>query len=132
MNGSNGIKSIIAAYRRDLAADVMQIQVGGEWGPYWTIPPYSPSAMERAARQANRSRAARLRHWRRARLTNPNGQSGLFVVLTVLPEREQSVFSMKTGKSVVVRQFLADESLKVLMENFVPYVKLHTDEKMSR
>ena len=129
MNDSEGI---IAAYRRSLTADLLRMQIGNKWGPLWMVAPCSPSAMERAARQANRSRAARLRHWRLARLTNPNGQSGLFVVITVLPEGEQSVFSMRTGKSVAVRQFLEDESLKVLVESFIPFGKPRASEPMNR
>lgn len=107
---------VLAAYRRGLAADMIQLQdAAGAWGVVWTIPPCSPAAMEQTARLAVRCRAARGRHIRRARLW-PRGDAAVdVVVVTEALPVFQVVRDIHVSRSVVVGELLQDDGLRSLL-----------------
>jgi len=117
---NRNIDTILTAYRNGLTADMLQAQVDGEWGGYWTLPPCSPDFSGRAARQFGRSRAQSLRHFRRAILTKHGQESRQVVVITELPSREQSVYCLDTFRPITLPQFLNDAALAALIEAFSP------------
>jgi hypothetical protein len=108
---------LLAAYRRGLAADIIQFQdSAGVWGVIWTVPPCSPAALERAARQAARCRVVRVRHIRRARLVLRGGPAVEVVVVTEAMPVIQVVRDLSNSRPVLVGQLLQDDGLRALMD----------------
>ncbi len=113
-------------YLRGNRADVLQARRGGIWGPFWTLPPKSATAMENAGRQLTRSRAERVRHIRRARFSNGARHDGMVVdpvevvILTELPSLFQGVVRLADGQALRVAFCFSDDSLTALREAFTP------------
>jgi hypothetical protein len=105
-------KEVIRAYRQGATADFLQARIRGQWGPLWTVPSCSPTALERAGRQFTRSRAEAVRIYRRARLRSRGGLVRDVAILTTLPERIQHVRDLAGG--VVVVNYLTDDVLVAL------------------
>ena len=111
---------LIQAYRHGLKADVLQEKQQGQWGPLWTIPPCSPTAMERAGQQLTRSRCSHVRHYRRAMLRMQMLIEPMLVMIeTELPTRQQRVSDIETGIEVRVPIYLEDTALAALETAFV-------------
>ncbi len=107
---------VLAAYRRGLAADMIQFQdTAGTWGVIWTVPPCSPAALQRAARQAARCRAARVRHIRRARLACCGGLNIEVVVVTEALPVIQVVRDISNSRLITVGQLLQDDGVRTLL-----------------
>lgn len=108
---------MLKAYRRGLAADMVQFRdATGGWGVIWTVPPNSPDALERAARQMVRCRAVRVRHVRRGRLTPRDSQALDVIIVTEAPPVIQVARCLTSSRVVAVDHFLADHGLRVLLE----------------
>ena len=105
---SNDLTSTLLAYRGGLKADIIQAKTEGKvWGPIYCVPPCSPAAMERAGRQFARARAEAIRHCRQARLRGLL-ETEEVVVITVLPQREQTIARLKDGIVLRVGAYLTD------------------------
>ena len=111
---TNERENALTFYRKGGTADVVQMQTeGSQWGPYWTLPPCSPQAMERAAQKFVRCRATGIRHIRRARLVK-DGSGTAAVIITELPGRRQTVWNLETGDRIKTARVLIDDALLTL------------------
>lgn len=107
---------LLTAYRRGLAADILQFQdAAGAWGVLWTVPPCSPTALERAARQVARCRPFRVRHVRRGRLTRQIGESIDVVIVTEAFPVIQTARCLQAGRLLQIGALVSDQGLDALM-----------------
>ena len=114
----------LAAYRNGVTADMVQIKehIGGEWSAIWTFPPCSPTALEQAARQIARCRAARVRHVQRARLILRGRMTLDVIVVTETPPVSQEVRGLHSGRSFPLGEILASDILRVLTDSASPMI----------
>lgn len=115
----------LTAYRRGLAADMIQLGESGDgWDTIWTVPPCSPTALERATRQAVRCHAARVRHVRRARLRPHGDGRGSTVEVVIVTEAApvvQVVRELSSERVLLVGSLLAEEGLRALLGAVASY-----------
>lgn len=112
--------SIITAFKNGLTADMLMADYERGQGGIWTIPPCSPSSMERAGRQFSRSHAQSVLHIRRAVLRRRGRQDQAVIVATELPSRKQQVWDLGTSEEVILRRLLCDVALTALETAFTP------------
>ena len=112
---------IAAYYQKGHTADMLQAETNGKWGVMWTVPSCSPNALGRAGRQFTQSRAHTIRYFRLAMLRKTGADAQRVVVMTILPSGAQEVCSLETLCPVQTSQFLSDEALEALTDNFIPF-----------
>jgi hypothetical protein len=112
-------EKFLTAYRQGAMADFIQPQQNGRWGSLWTFPPCDPAAAERAGRQMARMGATNIRWIRRARLRDRMGGSYDALVALTLPNEQQDVIILSTGKVMSVDSLLIDESFSLLKAAFM-------------
>ena len=111
---------LLTAYRQGATADFLwsRDDAEGAWGPVWTIPPCSPDAARRVARQFARVRPRQIQHARRALVYRSGSpRKSAVVIVTVLPIRLQTVRSLADGERLEAR-YLEDEVLRVFAAIF--------------
>jgi hypothetical protein len=114
------IDSILQAYRNGATADMLRSKSAETWSVWWTVPPCSPAALERAGQQMTRSRAEAVWHVRRAVLKSKDERESSVVIFTELPTELQQVFMLSDGRVVQTTRCLIDGSLAALKQAFVP------------
>lgn len=117
---ADDIGDMITAYQFGASADLLKAQdAGGEWGVWFSVPPCSPQAMEKAGLQFVRSRTQAVQHVRHA-LLKQGEQATEVVIVTNLPSKKQVVYGLNTQRVVFLSRYLEDDALAALTTAFAP------------